>query len=199
MRQYAKPLNKLIGELTKLQGIGSKTAQRMAFNILAMDKESAVAIANAIIDAKEQMRYCEICGNLTDESVCNICSDKKRRQDVICVVESARELAAMERIREYDGLYHVLNGSISPLEGIGPEDINLMSLLKRLQGSDVNEIILATNPNIEGEATAMYIAKLLKPSGIKVSRIAHGVPLGGDLEYTDEETLSKALDGRRTL
>jgi recombination protein recR len=199
MRQYAKPLNKLIGELTKLQGIGSKTAQRMAFNILAMDKESAIAIANAIIDAKEQMRYCEICGNLTDESVCNICSDKKRRQDVICVVESARELAAMERIREYDGLYHVLNGSISPLEGIGPEDINLMSLLKRLQGSDVNEIILATNPNIEGEATAMYIAKLLKPSGIKVSRIAHGVPLGGDLEYTDEETLSKALDGRRTL
>ncbi len=199
MRQYAKPLNKLIGELTKLQGIGSKTAQRMAFNILAMDKESAVAIANAIIDAKEQMRYCEICGNLTDESVCNICSDKKRRQDVICVVESARELAAMERIREYDGLYHVLNGSISPLEGIGPEDINLMCLLKRLQGSDVNEIILATNPNIEGEATAMYIAKLLKPSGIKVSRIAHGVPLGGDLEYTDEETLSKALDGRRTL
>jgi hypothetical protein len=199
MRQYAKPLNKLIGELTKLQGIGSKTAQRMAFNILAMDKESAIAIANAIIDAKEQMRYCEICGNLTDESVCNICSDKKRRQDVICVVESARELAAMERIREYDGLYHVLNGSISPLEGIGPEDINLMSLLKRLQGSEVNEIILATNPNIEGEATAMYIAKLLKPSGIKVSRIAHGVPLGGDLEYTDEETLSKALDGRRTL
>ncbi|MBF0980870.1 MAG: recombination protein RecR [Clostridiales bacterium] len=199
MRQYAKPLNKLIGELTKLQGIGSKTAQRMAFNILAMDKESAIAIANAIIDAKEQMRYCEICGNLTDESVCNICSDKKRRQDVICVVESARELAAMERIREYDGLYHVLNGSISPLEGIGPEDINLMSLIKRLQGSDVNEIILATNPNIEGEATAMYIAKLLKPSGIKVSRIAHGVPLGGDLEYTDEETLSKALDGRRTL
>ena len=199
MRQYAKPLNKLIGELTKLQGIGSKTAQRMAFNILAMDKESAIAIANAIIDAKEQMRYCEICGNLTDESVCNICSDKKRRQDVICVVESARELAAMERIREYDGLYHVLNGSISPLEGIGPEDINLMSLLKRLQGSDVNEIILATNPNIEGEATAMYIAKLLKPSGIKVSRIAQGVPLGGDLEYTDEETLSKALDGRRTL
>lgn len=199
MRQYAKPLNKLIGELTKLQGIGSKTAQRMAFNILAMDKESAIAIANAIIDAKEQMRYCEICGNLTDESICNICSDKKRRQDVICVVESARELAAMERIREYDGLYHVLNGSISPLEGIGPEDINLMSLLKRLQGSDVNEIILATNPNIEGEATAMYIAKLLKPSGIKVSRIAHGVPLGGDLEYTDEETLSKALDGRRTL
>ena len=159
MRQYAKPLNKLIGELTKLQGIGSKTAQRMAFNILAMDKESAIAIANAIIDAKEQMRYCEICGNLTDESVCNICSDKKRRQDVICVVESARELAAMERIREYDGLYHVLNGSISPLEGIGPEDINLMSLLKRLQGSDVNEIILATNPNIEGEATAMKIAK----------------------------------------
>ncbi|MGP1570286.1 MAG: recombination mediator RecR [Eubacteriales bacterium] len=199
MRQYAKPLNKLINELTKLQGIGSKTAQRMAFNILAMDKDSAVAIANAIIDAKEQMRYCEICGNLTDKQVCNICEDEKRRKDVICVVESARELASMERIREYEGLYHVLNGSISPLEGVGPEDINLMSLLKRLQGSQINEVILATNPNIEGEATAMYIAKLLKPSGIKVSRIAHGVPLGGDLEYTDEETLSKALDGRRTL
>lgn len=199
MRQYSKPLAKLISELTKFQGVGSKTAQRMAFNILAMDKDNAIAIANAIIEAKEQMKYCEVCGNLTDESVCNICSDKKRRQDVICVVESARELAAMERIREYDGLYHVLNGSISPLEGIGPEDINLMSLLKRLQGSDVSEVILATNPNIEGEATAMYIAKLLKPSGIKVSRIAHGVPLGGDLEYTDEETLLKALDGRRTL
>ena len=199
MRYYAKPLNKLIAELTKLQGIGSKTAQRMAFNILAMEKDSAVAIANAIIDAKEKMHYCEICGNLTDESVCNICSDEKRRKDLICVVESARELAAMERIRDYDGIYHVLNGTISPLEGIGPSDINLMSLLKRLQESEVSEVILATNPNIEGEATAMYIAKLLKPSGIKVSRIAHGVPLGGDLEYTDEETLSKALDGRRTL
>lgn len=199
MRYYAKSLNKLITELSRLQGVGNKTAQRMAFNILAMEKEEAIAIANAIIEAKEQMHYCEICGNLTDENICSICSDKRRDGEVICVVESSRELAALERIREYNGLYHVLNGTISPLEGIGPEDINLMSLIKRLQEKDVKEIILATNPNIEGEATAMYIAKLIKPSGIKISRIAHGVPLGGDLEYTDEETLSKALEGRRTL
>lgn len=199
MRYYAKSLNKLITELSRLQGVGSKTAQRMAFNILAMEKEDAIAIANAIVEAKEQMHYCKICGNLTDEEICSICSDNKRKQDVICVVESARELAAMERLREFNGIYHVLNGTISPLEGIGPQDINLMSLIKRLQENDVKEVILATNPNIEGEATAMYIAKLVKPSGIKVSRIAHGVPLGGDLEYTDEETLLKALEGRRTL
>lgn len=199
MKYYAKPLNKLINELAKLQGIGNKTAQRLAFNILAMEDREALSIAQAIIDAKTNMRYCSVCGNLTDTDPCPICSDTGRDQNVICVVESPKEVAAMERIREFHGLYHVLHGAISPLEGIGPEDINLKSLIMRLQGSQVNEIILATNPNIEGEATAMYIARLVKPSGITVSRIAHGIPVGGDLEYADEVTLSKAMEGRRNL
>lgn len=199
MKYYAKPLNKLINELSKLQGIGNKTAQRLAFNILDMEDKEAFSIAQAIIDAKTNMKYCSICGNLTDIEPCAICSDSGRDQNVICVVESPKEVAAMERIREFKGLYHVLHGAISPLEGIGPEDINLKSLITRLQENDVNEIILATNPNIEGEATAMYIARLIKPSGITVSRIAHGIPVGGDLEYADEVTLSKAMEGRRNL
>lgn len=199
MKYYAKPLNKLINELSKLQGIGNKTAQRLAFNILAMEDKEALAIAQAIIDAKTNMKYCSVCGNLTDTDPCGICSDCGRDHSVICVVESPKEVAAMERIREFKGLYHVLHGAISPLDGIGPEDINLKSLITRLQENDVNEIILATNPNIEGEATAMYIARLIKPSGITVSRIAHGIPVGGDLEYADEVTLSKAMEGRRNL
>nr|WP_315023526.1 recombination mediator RecR [uncultured Aminipila sp.] len=199
MKYYAKPLNKLINELSKLQGIGNKTAQRLAFNILDMEDKEAFSIAQAIIDAKTNMKYCSICGNLTDIEPCSICSDSGRDQSVICVVESPKEVAAMERIREFTGLYHVLHGAISPLEGIGPEDINLKSLITRLQENDVNEIILATNPNIEGEATAMYIARLIKPTGITVSRIAHGIPVGGDLEYADEVTLSKAMEGRRNL
>ena len=199
MKYYAKPLTKLINELSKLQGIGNKTAQRLAFNILSMDDKEALAIAQAIIDAKTNMRYCSVCGNLTDTDPCPICTDEKRDRSVICVVESPKEVAAMERIREFKGLYHVLHGAISPLEGIGPEDINLKSLIVRLQENDVHEVILATNPNIEGEATAMYIARLIKPSGISVSRIAHGIPVGGDLEYADEVTLSKAMEGRRNL
>lgn len=199
MKYYAKPLNKLINELSKLQGIGNKTAQRLAFNILAMEDKEALAIAQAITDAKTNMKYCSVCGNLTDTDPCMICSDTNRDQSVICVVETPKEVAAMERIREFKGLYHVLHGSISPLEGIGPEDINLKSLIMRLQENEINEIILATNPNIEGEATAMYIARLIKPSGITVSRIAHGIPVGGDLEYADEVTLSKAIEGRRNL
>ena len=199
MKYYAKPLTKLINELSKLQGIGNKTAQRLAFNILSMDDKEALAIAQAIIDAKTNMRYCSVCGNLTDTDPCPICTDEKRDRSVICVVESPKEVAAMERIREFKGLYHVLHGAISPLEGVGPEDINLKSLIVRLQENDVHEVILATNPNIEGEATAMYIARLIKPSGIAVSRIAHGIPVGGDLEYADEVTLSKAMEGRRNL
>lgn len=199
MKYYAKPLNKLINELSKLQGIGNKTAQRLAFNILSMEDKEALSIAQAIINAKTNMKYCSVCGNLTDIDPCAICSDTSRKQSVICVVESPKEVAAMERIREFKGLYHVLHGAISPLEGIGPEDINLKSLILRLQENDVNEIILATNPNIEGEATAMYIARLIKPAGITVSRIAHGIPVGGDLEYADEVTLSKAMEGRRNL
>lgn len=199
MRQYPKPLAVLINELGKLPGIGSKTAQRLAFHILSLDDKEAIQLANAILTAKKEMKYCSICGNLTDTDPCSICSDQSRRQDVICVVESPRDVAAMERIREFNGLYHVLHGVISPMEGIGPEDINLKSLITRLQASDVKELIIATNPNIEGEATAMYIARLIKPAGIKVSRIAHGIPVGGDLEYADEVTLLKSLEGRREL
>jgi recombination protein RecR len=199
MKYYAKPLSNLISQLSKLPGIGGKTAQRLAFHILAMDEKDALAIAEAIVEAKKTMKYCTICGNLTDEEPCRICMDSCRDQTVICVVESPRDLAAMERIREFKGLYHVLHGAISPMDGIGPEDINLRSLILRLQKNDIKEVILATNPNIEGEATSMYIARLIKPSGIKATRIAHGIPVGGDLEYADEITLSKALEGRREL
>ena len=199
MRQYPKPLAKLIGEFAKLPGIGYKTAQRLAFHILSLDDAEAQALADSITEAKREMKYCSICGNLTDQDPCAICSDQSRRTDVICVVESPKAVAAMERIREFNGQYHVLNGVISPMEGVGPEDINLRSLIKRLQNSDVRELIIATNPNIEGEATAMYIARLIKPAGIKVTRIAHGLPVGGDLEYADEVTLLKAMEGRREL
>ena len=199
MRQYPKPLAKLIGEFAKLPGIGYKTAQRLAFHILSLDDAEAQALADSITEAKREMKYCSICGNLTDQDPCAICSDQSRRTDVICVVESPKDGAAMDRIREFNGQYHVLNGVISPMEGVGPEDINLRSLIKRLQNSDVRELIIATNPNIEGEATAMYIARLIKPAGIKVTRIAHGLPVGGDLEYADEVTLLKAMEGRREL
>lgn len=199
MKYYAKPLSKLISELSKLPGIGGKTAQRLAFHILSLEKSEADSLAKAITDAKENMKYCSICGNLTDEDPCRICNDKTRDGSVICVVESPKDVVAMEKIKEFNGYYHVLHGAISPMEGIGPEDINLKSLIMRLQENDVEEIILATNPNIEGEATAMYIARLVKPSGIKVTRIAHGIPVGGDLEYTDEITLLKAVEGRKQL
>ncbi|MBR6585635.1 MAG: recombination protein RecR [Firmicutes bacterium] len=199
MRQYPKPLAKLINELSKLPGIGSKSAQRLAFHILSLEDREAVQLAEAILSAKREMKYCSVCGNLTDEDPCAICSDPSRREDVICVVESPRDVMAMERIKEFNGLYHVLHGVISPMEGIGPEDINLKALIQRLQANDVKELIIATNPNIEGEATAMYIARLIKPAGIKVTRIAHGIPVGGDLEYADEVTLLKSLEGRREL
>ncbi len=199
MRQYPKPLARLINEMSKLPGIGSKTAQRLAFYILSLEDKEAEQLAQSILTAKREMRYCSVCGNLTDTDPCSICSDPSRDGTEICVVESPKDVMAMERIREFNGLYHVLHGVISPMDGIGPEDINLMSMLKRLQDSNVKELIIATNPNIEGEATAMYIARLIKPSGIKVTRIAHGIPVGGDLEYADEVTLLKAMEGRREL
>ena len=199
MKYYAKPLNRLINELAKLPGIGGKTAQRLAFHILSMDDKAAMELADAISDAKRSMTYCSICGNLTDTDPCAICADESRDKSVICVVESPRDVVAMEKIREYRGYYHVLHGAISPMDGIGPDDINLKSLIVRLQDEDVKELIIATNPNIEGDATAMYIARLIKPSGIKVTRIAHGIPVGGDLEYADEVTLLKAMEGRREL
>ena len=200
MKQYPRPLNKLINELSKLPGIGGKTAQRLAFHILNLTDNEAASLAEAIVSAKRSLHYCSVCGNLTDQDPCLICADQNRDPSVICVVETPQDVMAMERIREYNGMYHVLHGAISPVEGIGPNDINLKTLITRLQSDDrVKEIIIATNPNIEGEATAMYISRLIKPSGIKVTRIAHGIPVGGDLEYADEVTLLKAIEGRREL
>ena len=198
--QYPKPLGKMIGELSKLPGIGNKTAQRLAFHILSMPQNESAELAESILEASRTMKYCSCCGNLTDSDPCAICSDKSRKQDVICVFESPQDVMAIERINDYHGLYLVLNGVISPRDGIGAEDINLRSLIVRLQeNTDISEVIVATDPNIEGEATAMYIARLLKPSGIKVTRIAHGIPIGGDLELADEVTLQKALEGRTEL
>ena len=198
--QYPKPLGRLIGELSKLPGIGNKSAQRLAFYLLSISDKEAEGLADAIVEAKKTMRYCTECGNLTDRDPCDICRDPSRNPEVLCVVETPQDVLAMERIKEYHGRYHVLNGVISPMDGIGPEDINLKSLIVRLQKHpEIQEVILATNPNIEGEATAMYIARLLKPSGIKVTRIAHGLPVGGDLEYADEVTLLKAMEGRTSI
>ena len=200
MKQYPRSLNKLINEIGKLPGIGGKTAQRLAFHILSLTDREAESLAEAIVEAKNSLHYCSVCGNLTDKEVCRICDDAARDRSTVCVVETPQDVMAMERIREYRGTYHVLHGAISPEEGIGPADINLKSLIERLQSNnDVEEVIIATNPNIEGEATAMYIARLIKPAGIKVTRIAHGIPVGGDLEYADEVTLSKAMEGRREL
>lgn len=200
MKQYPRPLARLINELSKLPGIGGKTAQRLAFHVLSLSDKEAAALAEAITAAKSSLHYCSICGNLTDEDPCSICCDESRDRTVICVVETPQDVMAMERVREYTGLYHVLHGTISPMDGIGPNDINIKSLIVRLRENEsVGEIIIATNPNIEGEATAMYISRLLKDSGIKVTRIAHGIPVGGDLEYADEVTLLKAIEGRREL
>lgn len=200
MNQFPKPFGRLVGELAKLPGVGNKTAQRLAFHILSVSDREAEALTSSIYDAKKTMRYCSVCGNLTDRDPCHVCDDKERNRNVICVVESPRDVMAMERIREYRGLYHVLNGVISPMEGIGPEDINLKSLINRLrENPGISEVILATNPNIEGEATAMYISRLLHSSGIRVTRIAHGLPVGGDLEYADEVTLIKAMEGRTEI
>ncbi|WP_010246396.1 recombination mediator RecR [Acetivibrio cellulolyticus] len=199
MSVYAAPVARLIEEFEKLPGIGHKTAQRLAFHVLNMPIEKVERLASSISDAKLKTKYCSVCGNLTDSEICSLCSSNTRDESVICVVEDARDVAAMERIKEFKGLYHVLHGAISPMEGIGPEDIKIKELLLRIQDKDIKEVIIATNPNIEGEATAMYISKLLKPIGIKATRIAHGIPVGGDLEYADEVTLAKALEGRREI
>ncbi|MBB5336094.1 recombination mediator RecR [Pectinatus brassicae] len=197
--QYIEPLAKLIEHLRALPGIGSKTAARLAYHILDMEPAKAKALAQAIIEAKEKIGFCNTCFNLSDTNPCSICSSANRDHSIICVVEQPRDVAALERMRDYKGVYHVLHGVLSPLEGIGPEDIRIRELLLRLQNTTVKELIMATNPNIEGEATAMYIARLVKPAGIKVSRIAHGLPVGGDLEYADEVTLAKALENRREI
>lgn len=196
---YAAPIAKLIEELTKLPGIGPKTAQRLAFHLLKTSDDDARALARAIVDAKEKITYCSTCYNLTDVDPCPICRMPERDRSLICVVEDARDVVAMERTREFHGLYHVLHGAISPIEGIGPDDLRIRELLKRLEPGTVKEVIIATNSTVEGEATAMYLSKLIKPYGIMVTRIAHGLPVGGDLEYADEVTLSKALEGRRQM
>lgn len=199
MSFYAAPIAKLIDELAKLPGVGNKTAQRLAFHILKMSQGDVEQLAGAISNAKRNIKQCRVCCNITDSEVCSICSNPKRDSSLICVVEDPKDVVAMEKTREFKGLYHVLNGAISPMEGIGPEEITIKELLKRVYDNDIKEIIIATNPNIEGEATAMYISRLLKPAGIMVTRIAHGVPVGGDLEYADEVTLMKALEGRREI
>jgi recombination protein RecR len=197
--QYPEPIAKLIDSFMKLPGIGPKTAVRLAFYVLSMKEDDVLDFAKALVNAKRNLTNCSICGNITDQDPCSICNDKHRDESLICVVQDPKDVIAMEKMKEFRGKYHVLHGAISPMDGIGPEDINIADLIKRLQDDQVKEIILATNPNIEGEATAMYISRLVKPSGIKITRIAHGLPVGGDLEYADEVTLSRALEGRREL
>ena len=198
MDLYSGHINRLIEELAGLPGIGNKSAQRLAFYLINLPKERVECFANAILDARANVRYCQKCFTLTDRDVCPVCSDPKRNQKVIMVVENTRDLAAYEKTGKYEGVYHVLHGVIAPMLGIGPGDIKIKELLTRLQG-DVDEVIIATNSSIEGETTAMYLSKLIKPTGIKVTRIASGVPVGGDLEYIDEVTLLRALEGRVEL
>ena len=198
MDYYSSQISKLIEELTRLPGIGAKSAQRLAFHIINMPKEQVEQLSNTIIEAKANVRYCKECCTLTDREICPICSSEKRNKKQIMVVENPRDLAAYEKTQKFEGVYHVLHGAISPMLGIGPADIRLKELMLRLQG-EVDEVIIATNSTLEGETTAMYISKLIKPTGIKVSRIASGVPVGGDLEYIDEVTLLRALEGRIEL
>jgi len=199
MDYYGSKISKLIEELSRLPGIGTKTAQRLAFHIINMPEDQVEILSNAILDAKKNIRYCKECLTITDKELCPICSSPNRNKKQIMVVETPRDLAAYERTGKYDGVYHALHGAISPMLGIGPGDIKLKELMTRLQQTDVDEVIIATNSSLEGEATAMYISKLLKPAGIKVSRIASGIPVGGDLEYIDEVTLLRALEGRVEL
>ena len=199
MSYYSPSIEKLIESFEKLPSIGHKTAQRLAFYMLDLSNEEAEEFTNSILNAKKNLHFCSKCFNISDTDPCNICSNTKRDQSVICVVEDVRDVIAMERTHEFNGVYHVLHGSISPMNGIGPDDIKIKELLARLMDGQVKEVILATNPRVEGEATAMYLSKLIKPLGIKVTRIAHGIPVGGDLEYTDEITLTKALEGRSEI
>ena len=199
MSYYSPTIERLIENFEKLPSIGHKTATRLAFYMLNLNEEGINEFINSITEARKKLKYCSKCFNITDTDPCPICSNPKRDQSIICVVEDVKDVVAMERTHEFKGVYHVLHGSISPMNGVGPEDIKIKELLERLKDTDVKEIIIATNPRVEGEATAIYLSKLIKPIGIKVTRIAHGIPVGGDLEYTDEVTLSKALEGRREL
>ena len=199
MEYFPAPLEKLVEQFARLPGVGYKSAQRLAFYVLSLPEQEARAFADAIMDAKRNVTLCPVCQNLTAGGLCPICASPKRDESTICVVADPRDVAAIERMRDYNGKYHVLHGTLSPMDGIGPDDIHIKELMTRLQTEPVSEVILATNPDIEGEATATYIARLIKPMGIKCTRIAHGVPVGSDLEYADEVTLSKAMEGRREL
>jgi len=199
MDYYVAPLAKLIEQFERLPGIGHKTARRLAFFILDNSEKDAQEFADAIISAKKLVKYCELCQNITDSDICSVCASTRRDNSIICVVESPKDVISLEKTHEYSGLYHVLHGAISPMDDVGPADIKIAELLKRLGDETVKEVIMATNPTIEGEATAMYISRLIKPLGIKVTRIAHGIPVGGDLEYADEVTLTRAIEGRREM
>ncbi len=199
MTVYAKPIDHLIEALTRLPGIGRKTASRLAFHILRSNSSEAQELAKAILDVKEKIRLCSACFNLTDEDPCRICQDERRAREVLCVVEGPNDLIAIENTGDFNGRYHVLHGTISPLEGIGPDDLKIRELLERLQKENISEVILATNPTVEGGATALYLSNLIKPFSIKVTRIAYGIPMGSEIEYSDGMTLSKALEGRREV
>lgn len=199
MARNVIPLTNLIEQFERMPGIGHKSAQKLAFYILGMPDDEAKKFADNIILAKEKIHHCKVCCDLTDSDICSICDDTQRDHSVICVVESSKDVMAIERTKEYNGLYHVLHGSISPMNGIGPDEITIKELIKRLADDEIKEIIMATNPTVEGEATAMYISRLIKPMGIQVTRLAYGVPVGADLEYADEITLTRALEGRQTL
>jgi recombination protein RecR len=194
---YEGVVQELIDELSRLPGVGPKSAQRIAFYLLQTDDDQAIKLANVLREVKERVRFCDICGNVTEEERCNICRDARRNQTMICVVEESKDVQAIERTREYRGLYHVLGGAISPIEGIGPDQLRIKELLTRLSNAQIVEVIIATDPNMEGEATATYIARMLAPLGINVTRLASGLPVGGDLEYADEVTLGRAFAGRR--
>lgn len=199
MPDFAPSIARLIDELKHLPGIGQKTAQRLAFHLLRADREQALALADAIREAKEKIRECSVCNNITDQDPCIFCASSSRDRKLICVVEDATNIQAVEKTRQFSGLYHVLGGALSPLQGIGPDQLKIKSLIERLKGGAVEEIIIATNPTAEGEATAVYLSKLIKPLGVRVTRIAMGIPVGSDLEYADEVTMLKAMEGRRDL
>ena len=192
-------LENLAARLNRLPGIGIKTAQRLAYHILDLPEEDVEGLSSALLDAKRRIRYCPVCGNFTEDELCSVCADAKRDGSVICVVENARDVSFMERMREFHGKYHVLGGTLSPMDGVGPEDIRIAELVERVKTGEVKEVILATDPDVEGEATAAYIAKRIKALGVKTTRIAHGIPIGGDLEYVDEMTLYKAMENRREV
>ena len=197
MKVYIEPIGRLINEFSKLPGVGAKTAQRFAYKVINMTDQEVQGFADAIINVKKNVHYCKICGNFSESDTCDVC--KTRNSDVICVVKEPKDVIAIEKLNEFNGVYHVLHGTISPLDGIGPNDINIAGLLKRINQGGVSEIIMATNPDVEGEATAMYISNLIKPLGIKVTRLAHGIPIGTDLEYADEVSLARAFVDRKTL